>query len=68
MLGISRGLIPEEGACLDTTIIETSRNHKCDEGSHTRDKTNVTSPEIRMLLKRAEPFKPDVILSEKAYG
>ena len=34
-----RGLILEEGTCVDATIIETSRGHKCDDGSHTRDKT-----------------------------
>jgi len=32
-------LILEEGTCVDATIIETSRGRKCDDGSHTRDKT-----------------------------
>jgi IS5 family transposase len=34
-----RGLILQEGTCVDATIIETSRGHKRDDGSHTRDKT-----------------------------
>lgn len=34
-----RGLILEEGTCVDATIIETSRGQKRDDGSHTRDKT-----------------------------
>jgi len=34
-----RGVILEEGTCVDATIIETSRGRKRDDGSHTRDKT-----------------------------
>jgi len=34
-----RGLILEEGTCVDATIIETSRGQKRDDGTHTRDKT-----------------------------
>ena len=34
-----RGLILEEGTCVDATIIETSRGRKRDDGSNTRDKT-----------------------------
>ena len=34
-----RGMILEEGTCVDATIIEASRGHKRTDGSHTRDKT-----------------------------
>ena len=34
-----RGVILEEGTCVDATIIETSRGRKRDDGTHTRDKT-----------------------------
>ena len=34
-----RGLILEEGTCVDATIVETSRGTKRDDGSNTRDKT-----------------------------
>ena len=34
-----RGLILEEGTCVDATIIETSRGRKRDDGSNTRDMT-----------------------------
>ena len=34
-----RGVILEEGTCVDATIIETSRGRKHDDGSNTRDRT-----------------------------
>jgi len=34
-----RGVILEEGTCVDATIIETSRGRKREDGSNTRDKT-----------------------------
>ena len=34
-----RGVVLEEGTCVDATIIETSRGRKRDDGSNTRDKT-----------------------------
>ena len=34
-----RGVVLEEGTCVDATIIETSRGRKRDDGSSTRDKT-----------------------------
>ena len=34
-----KGLILEEGTCVDATIIETSRGRKREDGSNTRDKT-----------------------------
>lgn len=34
-----KGVLLEEGTCVDATIIETSRGHRRDDGSSTRDKT-----------------------------